>query len=148
MIKRITWKQIFPIWKNDLWPNRQSPIEPNSAMNFLFGYDMENMESVPTFFGYFVDKKIVGVNSGHRCSDNSYRSRGLWVYTDYRSQGIGQLLLKATIDQAVHEKCSMIWSYPRFTSWPTYSRVGFNLASEWNPSETNSKNAFANFILQ
>ena len=147
MIKRITWKQILPIWKDQLWPHRKTTIESTSAMNFLSGYSMENMKSVPTFFGYFIDNKIIGVNSGHRCADNSYRSRGLWVQTDHRKQGIGKLLLKATINCAVDEQCGMIWSYPRFTSWSTYSNLGFNLASSWHISETSNKNAFANLIL-
>jgi len=148
MIQKITWGEIFKIWSTELWPNRNSPIESNSAMEFLEGYDISNMIPRPTFFGYIIDSKIVGVNSGHRCSDNSYRSRGLWVHLNYRKQGIGQLLLQATVGQAVEEKTKMIWSYPRKTSWPTYSKVGFKLASEWHASETSESNAFVNLILK
>ena len=30
--KRITFDEILPIWRYKLWPNRQSAIEPSSAM--------------------------------------------------------------------------------------------------------------------
>jgi GNAT superfamily N-acetyltransferase len=147
MIKLISWNEIFKIWSTELWPNRTSPIETNSAMNFLEGYNIFNMITTSAFFGYIVNDSIVGVNSGHRCADNSYRSRGLWVHPNYRKQGIGQLLLQTTVGQAVEEKTKMIWSYPRKTSWPTYSKVGFKLASEWHASETSESNAFVNLIL-
>jgi GNAT superfamily N-acetyltransferase len=146
MITNISWNEIFKIWKDDLWPGRTIPIEPTSAMNFRVGYDMKNMEYMPTFFGYVLDKTIVGVNSGHGCVDTSYRSRGLWVHPNYRKQGIGQRLLKATIDQARIEKCNLVWSYPRYTSWKTYQSVGFELASEWEIIN-GQENAYATLIL-
>jgi GNAT superfamily N-acetyltransferase len=146
MIKRITWEEILEIWQKELWPERSSPIESNSAMKFLSDYDMRNMITRPSFFGYHIDKKIVGVNSGHKCSDNSYRSRGLWVHLDYRKKGIGRLLLQETINQGIKEQCTMIWSYPRKSSWPTYSSVGFELASAWQISETSESNAYAKLI--
>jgi GNAT superfamily N-acetyltransferase len=147
MIKQISWKEILAVWQKELWPNRLSPIESNSAMKFLLGYDMRNMITTPSFFGYVVDNKIIGVNSGHGCSDQTYRSRGLWVHPNYRRRGIGRLLLQETIDRGIQEQSKMIWSYPRQSSWPTYFRVGFKLASEWKTSETSDKNAFANLIL-
>jgi hypothetical protein len=67
MIKSLFWKEILPIWQTQLWPNRISAIEPNSAMVYKSGYDMYNMNTIPTFFGYYVDDKLVGVNSGHGC---------------------------------------------------------------------------------
>ena len=105
---------------------------------------MSNMITHPTFFGYIQDNKIVGVNSGHACEDN-YRSRGLWVEPGYRNQGIGTILLKATIDQGVSEGFDLIWSYPRNTSWPTYRSAGFKLTSKWQTSETSEANAFCSF---
>lgn len=142
MIKAISWEKILKIWSKELWPNRNSPIETNSAMCFLNGYDMNNMTKTPTFFGYFVNNKIVGVNSGHMCGDNSYRSRGLWVNPEFRNQGIGTLLLKETILQAEKESAKFIWSYPRKSSWNTYFKAGFELSSEWEKSETSDSNAY------
>lgn len=135
MINTISFKEIYQIWSTQLWPTRQSIIETHSAMNFLGGYDMKNMISIPTYFAYKLDNKIVGVNSGHLCHDNSYRSRGLFVFPEYRKQGIGKQLLLATIDQGINEHADYVWSYPKQTSWLTYQAAGFNLVSIWEQSE-------------
>ncbi|NBP00412.1 MAG: N-acetyltransferase [Proteobacteria bacterium] len=142
MIKKISWKKIYQIWQNHLWPGRLSAIEPTSAMLYIEGHDVRNMESVPTFFGYYLNNKLIGVNSGHICVDGSYRSRGLWVDPIYRGQGYGKELLLETIEQGKYEQSNHIWSYPRKTSWTTYQSVGFNLGSKWQASETSESNAF------
>jgi GNAT superfamily N-acetyltransferase len=111
-------------------------------MNYLNGYNLQNMEYAPTFFGYILDNTIIGVNSGHRCSNNSYRSRGLWVDEKHRGKGIGKQLLLSTIQQGQHEMTKFIWSYPRKTSWPTYKSVGFIRTSHWLKSETSEANSF------
>jgi len=143
MLIELTWEKICPIWAKYLWPNRSSSIEPNSAMCLLNGYDIANIQSIPTFYGYIVNDKIVAVNSGHACpNQNNYRSRGLWVDSNYRGQGIAQQLLTATIKQGHQEGYTQIWSYPRRSSWPTYQAVGFELASNWEISETSEANAY------
>jgi len=143
MIVEITWQKIYSIWINHLWTTRLSSVEPTSAMCFLNGYDIVNMQSIPTFFGYVIDDFIAGVNSGHACpKQNNYRSRGLWVDPNYRGRGIGQQLLLTTIEQGHKEGYKNVWSYPRQTSWPTYSAVGFTLASDWQASETSESNAY------
>jgi len=116
MITSITFDEIYHIWNTQLWPTRESSIETHSAMNFLGGYDMKNMISTPTFFAYKLDKQIVGVNSGHLCHDNSYRSRGLFVFPEYRKQGIGKLLLLATIDKGISEGADYVCSYTKQSS--------------------------------
>lgn len=136
MILKITFDQILYIWKNKLWPNRVSIIESNSAMKMLGGYDMCNMSTVATFFGYQINDVMLGVNSGHYCpSDNSYRSRGLYVFPEFRNKGIGKELLLATIDQGKKENANFIWSYPKKSSWHVYQSVGFDLVSGWEQSE-------------
>lgn len=142
MIKIISWEEIKHIWHFHLWPERISAIEPTSAMNYLKGYDIKNMGAGPTFFGYFMNQSLVGVNSGHRCADNSYRSRGLWVNEQNRGDGIGKKLLLATIQQGRNEMTEFIWSYPRKTSWFVYKSVGFIRTSHWSKSETSEANAF------
>lgn len=147
MIKEITWQEIYEVWKNYLWLERVSPIESTSAMCFLNGYNMNNKISKPTFFGFFVDNILVGVNSGHSCEPNenygkNYRSRGLFVFEQYRNLGIGKQLLLATAATAKLQQCSIIWSYPKYTSWSVYEKAGFQLASAWQSSET-GVNAFA-----
>lgn len=142
MIKKITWEEIYPFWKNYLWPERQSKIEPKSAMLFLGGYSTDHFTQDVDFFGYYANSEIVGVNSGHICTGNqdnsvNYRSRGLWVNPQYRNRGIGQQLLLAAIDSAKNQGFTLVWSYPRQSSWLTYQATGFSLASEWHQCEGN-----------
>lgn len=145
--RMISFDEILPIWKNDLWPNRVSEITPTSAMSFLGDYCYENMKGDPTFFGYFIDGNLVGVNSGHATKHNGYRSRGLYVSPSYRGYGIGIVLLKATIAQAKKEGAEMCWSYPKYSSWKTYQRARFRLASDWEKSETSDNNAYCKVDL-
>lgn len=142
MIKTITFDETLPIWEKYLWPERESSIDTTSAMCFLGGYDLVNMESMPTFFAYVIDGEIAGVNSGHMCKDQQYRSRGLYVFDKFRGKGIGTILLKATIEQAKKENAVLCWSYPRESSWKSYLHAGFELASDWEVSETSDANAY------
>ena len=147
MIKIISFDEILPIWRDYLWPERHSSIDPNSAMCFLGEYDLVNMTNAPTFFAYIIDGEIAGVNSGHMCKDNHYRSRGLYVFPDFRGKGIGTILLKATIAQAMVEGAVLCWSYPKKTSWKSYLAAGFELASDWEGSETSDANAYCKIDL-
>lgn len=135
MIVLINFDEISPVWSNYLWINRTSPIEPLSAMCYLQGYDHINMTFRPVFFGYKVGDELAGVNSGHRCSDNSYRSRGLFVFPKFRGRGIAKKLLTACINQARNENATFIWSYPRKESANVYESAGFKITSNWELSE-------------
>lgn len=141
MIKQITFEDIYDIWNNYLWSDRHSKIEPQSAMLFLQGFDLKNFNYTTTYFAFFINNKIAGVNSGHYCCDNSYRSRGLYVFPEYRGHGIGTKLLIETINQGKKENAKFVWSYPRHSSWRTYESAGFKLYTDWHTSET-SINAF------
>jgi GNAT superfamily N-acetyltransferase len=142
MIKIISWEEIRHIWHFHLWPERVSVIEPTSAMNYLEGFDIRNMDFKPTFFAFIINDNIVGVNSGHKCFDCSYRSRGLWVDEKHRGYGYGKELLQAAINQAKLESANFVWSFPRKTSWPTYKSVGFKKTSDWVKSDTSEANAY------
>jgi GNAT superfamily N-acetyltransferase len=135
VIKQVDFFTVYEIWVNHLWPNRHSIIEPTSSMKFLGGYDLKNMNYNPTFFAYYINDDIAGVNSGHMCLNNQYRSRGLYVFPEHRKKGIGTELLLYTIEQAKKENAEMTWSYPRLQSWTTYKNAGFTLASDWEESE-------------
>lgn len=141
MIHHINFETIYPIWANRLWPNRVSAITGTSAMTYLGGYDNKNMEETPNYIAYFLDNQIVGVNSGHKCMDDGYRSRGLFVFPEYRGRGIGVKLLCATIELGKKFGCNYVWSYPKQSSWQPYSKSGFILASDWETSE-NDINAY------
>ena len=142
MITTITFDEVLPIWNTHLWPERESSIDTTSAMCYLGGYDLVNMDSMPTFFAYVLEGEIAGVNSGHMCKDRQYRSRGLYVFDKFRGKGIGTLLLTATIEQAKVENAVLCWSYPRKSSWKSYLAAGFELSSDWELSETSEANAY------
>ena len=135
MIVQIDFSTIYHYWSTMLWPERASKIEPTSAMSFLGGYDLKNLDFEPTFFAYTIDNNIVGVNSGHKCMDNGYRSRGLYVLPEYRGKKIGVELLIETIKQGTKENCKYVWSYPKESSWRTYRKAGFVLSSSFEKSE-------------
>jgi GNAT superfamily N-acetyltransferase len=146
MITEIDFETIYPIWKNLLWPERISKIESNSAMKYLGDYDLKNLYTRPTFFAYYIDDIIIGVNSGHMCHDNSYRSRGLYVDPIYRKRGIGTKLLLASILQAEKENAKFVWSYPKYTAYKTYLGAGFSVTSDWEKSEL-GQNAYCKLDL-
>lgn len=135
MITVLNYDDIYQVWKNHLWPDRKSEITKTSAMTFLGGYDVVNMSCTPTFLGYVESGVLLGVNSGHKCSDDSYRSRGLYVFPEARKKGIGTKLLIATIEQGKVESAKFVWSYPKQTSWHVYEKAGFSLSSPWETSE-------------
>lgn len=148
LTKQITFDEILPIWKNKLWPNRQSAIEPMSAMTWPFEgdpqpYNMSIFEYEPTFWGVFDGDKLVGVNSGHRTTDLQYRSRGIWVDPDYRGLGLAETLFSMLQNQAIIEECEMIWSIPRKTALKAYTKFGFETVGGFIETETADANIYA-----
>lgn len=135
MIIKTTFSTILEIWQNYLWADRKSKIESHSAMLLDKTYDLKNFNYIPSYFVYIVDNKIVGCNSGHKCCDDTYRSRGLYVFPEYRGRGFGTELLKETIKQAKIERATSVWSYPKLESWNTYKKANFKLISDWKESE-------------
>lgn len=149
ILTSIKWDEIQPIWQNFLWPKRNSAIDPNSAMVFNQPdtYEIGNMHTTPTFIAVTYGGSILGVNSGHACTDGGYRSRGLWVHDQLRGCGYGKRLLLSTIDQARKEGCTYCWSFPRKSSWHAYQAAGFELVSDWMSSETSEANAYCRIDL-
>jgi N-acetylglutamate synthase-like GNAT family acetyltransferase len=145
-IKIIDFITIYPVWKHKMWPNRVSPIETHSAMMLDRSCSMENFNLPVCFYAIYENNQIIGVNSCHMCSDNTARSRGLWVDPAYRGNGFGQNLLKYAIETAKQYKADRLWSYPNKNAWETYKSVGFSLLSPWETSETGI-NAFASIDI-
>ena len=74
-LRKITWAEILPVWEEHL---SNMTLETNSAMNLfndrklsedtenpiwidVHSYDLQNMETTPTFWGAFHNDKLVGV---------------------------------------------------------------------------------------
>lgn len=145
--QRITFETILPVWSSKLWPDRVSAIETHSALTWPFegdpdSIDMEIFNYPTTFWGVYVDNKLVGVNSGHKTTDRQYRSRGIWVDPEYRKQGISQTLFMMTEHQAKIEKCDMIWSIPRKTALKAYTKFGFSTVGDYFGTETADANIY------
>lgn len=147
IIEHIYWNQIQPVWRYNLWPDRQSPIESHSAMTWPFNnnqpsHDMRVFDYKPFFIGAFLNDKLIGVNSGHRSNINHFRSRGLWVHPDHRKCGVAQLLFAETERLAVAESCNLVWSMPRKTALSAYQRFGFNTVGGFFGTETAESNIY------
>jgi len=129
----IEFEDIKDIWTNKLWPNRESEIKSMSSMTYKGGYDMEIYKKyLPTFFAVYNNNgKIIGVNSGHRTTDELYRSRGIWVDPAYRNQGVAGILFCETFGQAMKEQCKSVWSVPRKDALSAYKKVGFEQTSDF-----------------
>jgi GNAT superfamily N-acetyltransferase len=128
---------IHSIWKEKLWPNRESAIRPVSSMKRGGGYDMTIYSASPVFLGVVEAKNrknVIAVNSFFKTGTNEYRSRGLWVDPDYRSLKIGKMIMADTIKR-VHQLNSLrntvLWTIPRQSAMPFYESCGFVRTSDW-----------------
>lgn len=124
------------VWSSDLWKDRDpDDIKPVSTMtldtDYNITYDMEIKHTETYYFVVKYNNNIIGINSGHKCSDDLFRSRGLWTHPDWRKIGIGKLVLEATVRKAKLLGCNRIWSFPRKSSIRAYRSVGFQQKSDW-----------------
>ena len=139
MIEKITFADILPVWRDYLWPERQSDIDPTSAMSFLGGYDLVNMDSEPTFFAYFVDGEIAGMaiwflNYSTWQGKHGIYLEDLFIKPEFRGRGFGKALL-----QHLAKVCDER-GYGRFQWWvldwnePSinfYKSIGAKAMDEW-----------------
>ena len=145
--KRLDFNIVKDIWQGHLWPDRSSAIETHSAMTWPFQgnpeqYDMKVFDHPATFWGTYIDNKLVGVNSGHKTTNLQYRSRGIWVDPAYRKRGVAQMLFLMTAHQAKVEGCEMLWSIPRKTALPAYAKFGFETVGDYIVTETSEANIY------
>lgn len=151
-IERLNFKTVESIWSTKLWPNRTSAIETHSAMTWPFegnpeSIDMNIFNYPATFWGAYLDNKLVGVNSGHKTTDEQYRSRGIWVDPEYRKRGVAQMLFLLTAHQAKIEGCELLWSIPRKTALPAYTKFGFETVGDYIITETSDANIYVKLAL-
>lgn len=129
----VDFDTILPIWQKKLWLHRESPIRPMSSMQYQGGFDISIYEKYePTFFAvYNVVGDIIGVNSGHKTTNDLYRSRGIWVDPAYRRKGVCGILFCELHGQAMKEGCKALWSIPRKSALSAYEKYGFEKTSEF-----------------
>jgi GNAT superfamily N-acetyltransferase len=143
ILKEISWESIYRVWRKFLWPNQNIYIKSISTRLHLGETDEKNSIYNPIFLGCYKADKLVGVNSSHKCRDGSFRSRGLWVDPEHRGEGIGQAILRQTLE--FRGNSTFVWSYPRQTSWSTFENVGFILTSDWMPDDSGILRAYCRF---
>lgn len=124
------YEDVLPFWKTQLWPGRESPITPASAIDSQGGLTLRIESLRPVFFRATAAGKSVGVNSGFQTSPTEFRSRGIWVDPRFRRQNIGKSLLAAVEDQARKAGCRSLWSMPRQSALDFYLRFGFEVAGK------------------
>lgn len=129
LIQTTNFETVLPIWQNKLWVGRSSKIESHSAMRFLGGYDIGYFDNPATFLIALDNNQIVGCLSGHGTDPLWYRSRGLWVDQDFRRKGIAKLLMNKLFELAIEEGYKWIWTIPRITAMPFYSKLGYSRSS-------------------
>lgn len=132
-VEQIEWHEIYPFWSEHLWPGRPN-IKPYTPMINATDLDLDIHRKANANFAFYsgvffgvrtIEGDIVGVNSGHQCSNTLFRSRGLYVRPEATGRGIAQALLTHTIEFARENGFEKIWSYPRAKSMRTYEAVGF-----------------------
>ncbi len=147
--KEITFEEILEGWKQ-LWPDREKIPKVSTwiLMEDCFIYNTNFSADVidhdinirntldVNFYGVYDNQRLIGVNSGHRTSQDSWRSRGLWVHPKYRGRKISKILLNAVVDSSATR---YIWSCPKVSAINAYKSVGFKQRSDSFDAE-NGKN--------
>lgn len=148
-IEPVDFETVLPVWRDHLWPGRESPIESHSAMCWpnTTKYSMGVFEHPAHFFAIRQGNEVIGVNSCHWVEGTWWRSRGLWVHPNHRGQALGVHLLREASRTAKSNGASMIWSLPRVSSLATYARSGYVQVSEPEASETSNANVYAVCVL-
>ena len=129
-IRSITFDLIYPVWSEYLWKGRESPITPSSSMKLDGTNDISIHKKYPVYFcGVYIDGTLAGVNSCHQTGDNEFRSRGIYVFPEYRRLGLSQMLFQFVEDKSFENRCSLIWSLPRINALDSYKKFGFEECS-------------------
>ena len=129
------FETVLPIWKSELWPKRQSPIEPLSAIAPNLEIDMNIMQNNPLYVVCKENGKIAGVGSGHPTGNGSYRIRGIFVSPNFRNRGIASALLQLQIQNAKRLKMKFVWLLSRNGNDELYITNGFHITTRTDKYE-------------
>lgn len=92
-IKEVDFATILPIWRDQLWPGRDSVIEPVSCISVEGKIDMNIQKYSAKFFAAYVENEIVGVISCHKVTEEIMRMRGIYVFPQFRGKRVGTTLI-------------------------------------------------------
>lgn len=149
-IKEISFNDILPVWQNHLWLDRTSEIKSMSSMTLSRTYNMSIYEIYkPYFCAVYDDDSIVGVNSCHQTDIDEFRSRGIYIFPQYRSKNYSSLLFDFVKEKAIENNCTTIWSLPRLSALKSYTNYGFKECSEViNTNVEFGPNVYVKMILE
>lgn len=134
-IREASFEDIFPFWRDHLWSGRKSAITPCSAIDFDGSINMELIDKEPFFWVCWRRNQVIGVISGFCTSSSEFRIRGLWVKDEYRSQGVGSLLLGEAFKKARALNRPTVWTMPRASAKDFYKKNGFQFVRETSEFE-------------
>ena len=127
-IQACEFVDIFNIWRDQLWPKRQSLIEPISWLSIDGTYCEQFALERPSFWmARSPQNEVVGVLGGHPTPPGLYRTRGLWIREDFRRRGLGRRLMQELFNEALRMGYRQVWTMPRISSWPFYESCGFHV---------------------
>lgn len=139
MIKEITFEEIEYYWNTYLWSKYTNDGYIIRKVNLTTQEDYTHPaylnikitlveKIIPvTYIGYFIDEKIVGVESGYKTNKDYYRVRGLWVDENHRRKGIATKLIN-WLESKCREK--YLWTIPRESAIRFYLNYGFNITGK------------------
>jgi GNAT superfamily N-acetyltransferase len=121
IIKEITTQDTFLV--------RNLVLRAGKPVETCF-FDGDNLEQTK-HFGYFHNRKIVGVVSVYKNkntifkSPNQYQIRGMAILEDFQESGYGKLLVKHCEDYLSSIDANLIWFNAREIAVPFYEKLGY-----------------------
>lgn len=112
-------------------------------------YLTKDSELLTTHFALKKDNTIIGCSSVYKETHpdfslkQSWRIRGMAVLPEYRNQQLGNRLLDACINHAIHNKADVIWCNARINAVSFYKRAGFKIIGD----EFEIENIGAHFLM-
>tara|TARA_S200002703_G_scaffold105818_1_gene91791 strand:- start:1123 stop:1578 length:456 start_codon:yes stop_codon:yes gene_type:complete len=130
----LTFEQIDEVWfEMDMWyyvNTNMKRMESNPYSNRTYIGGRSEHAGNPVFYCYVEDEILMGVNSYSHVNKTECRSRGLYVYPDFRGSGVGEKLLRHAIEENRDKGYEYIWSMPRLAACKVYERAGYTLTTE------------------
>jgi GNAT superfamily N-acetyltransferase len=131
ILRRASFGEVYPIWRDYLWPNRVSAIKEVSPIKLDLTFDPSICEQEAYFFVFEFQGKIIGTISGYKTDEMNFRIRGLYVVPEFRNLGLSQALFTRISETAEQSGASFLWSLPRKSAWKSYKTFGFYQVSDW-----------------
>lgn len=138
-IESSTFALILPVWRDYLWPDRKTLIEPFSVLKFCGGFNMDYKNRTCYFFSaknmseqHGPIGELMGVVSGHGTEAQEFRLRGLYIFEKYRNHGVARALVQEIERRALLSEACLIWTLPRKANLAFYVKQGFTQITDWS----------------